>query len=189
MPTLLPPIRSLVSTPPIISSSLVTAFCLFCFASLALADEGELRSFDRFLGQAAPICLSQSAIACVNKAWGYGDRDRDGKLSIAEVNRNRRLLSRWVARRHHRLAEQDRQSILLGLMLVESVGLERLFAGFDSDRDGHLSRAELLADVALDERPLGQILSDPKAVDWSAIRNRLGGMGSLLDGVTIKPEP
>ena len=178
-----------MSEPRLALSALVTAFTLVCCNALALANEDELRSFDRFLGQAGPVCLHQSAILCVNKAWGYGDQNRDGRLSIAEVNRNRRLLSRWVARRHHRLAEQDRQAILLGLMIIESVGLERLFAGFDSNRDGHLSRAEVLADVSLDERPLGQILSDPQAVDWTAIRNRLGGMGSLLDGVTIKPKP
>jgi hypothetical protein len=71
--------------------------------------------------------------------------------------------------------------LALGLLLVDSLGLERLHALYDSDADGVVSRSELLADVQLDQRPLAETLLDPAAVDRRAIARRLGLPPALLD--------
>ncbi|MCE3247903.1 MAG: hypothetical protein K0R41_1728, partial [Geminicoccaceae bacterium] len=64
---------------------------------------------------------------------------------------------------------------------VDSIGLERLHALYDADQDGLLSRSELLADVRLDERPLGEVLLDPAAVDHRAVARRLGIPPSMVE--------
>ena len=46
-----------------------------------------------------------------------------------------------------------------------------------------MSRSELLSDITLDERPLGEVLRDPKGLDREALAARLGSVGVLLNGV------
>jgi hypothetical protein len=43
-----------------------------------------------------------------------------------------------------------------------------------------LTKEEVLADVRLDQRPLPQVLSDPKAVDWEKLAGRAGSAAPLL---------
>ena len=52
-----------------------------------------------------------------------------------------------------------------------------------------MSREELLSDLRLDGRPLGEILGDSKAVDWDALRDRLGAMAPALGALTPKLSP
>ena len=86
----------------------------------------------------------------------------------------------WFAWRQASLTKRERSALALGLFVADSVGLENLLAGFDADGDGQLTRAELLADVRLDQRPLGEILSDPTAVDRDAVARRLGAAAPFL---------
>jgi hypothetical protein len=65
--------------------------------------------------------------------------------------------------------------------VVDGVGIERLHALYDQDGDGLVDRDELLADVRLDERPLGEVLLDREAVDRVAIAARLGLPPVLLE--------
>jgi hypothetical protein len=75
----------------------------------------------------------------------------------------------------------ERSLLVLGFVVVEGVGIERLHALYDEDGDGLVDRDELLADVRLDERPLGEVLLDPEAVDRAAIAARLGLPPALLE--------
>jgi hypothetical protein len=43
-----------------------------------------------------------------------------------------------------------------------------------------------LTDVRLDSRPLGQVLTDPKAVDRQAVAKRLGALSPVVDGMVAK---
>ena len=79
------------------------------------------------------------------------------------------------------LTEPERSGIALGFLIVDSIGLERLHAIYDTDQDGLVSRSELLADVRLDQRPLGQVLLDPAAVDHRAVARRLGVPPAMPD--------
>jgi hypothetical protein len=75
----------------------------------------------------------------------------------------------------------------MGLWLVDAVGLDYLHAAYDTDGDGLISRAELLVDVRLDERPIAAVLLDPEAVDHAAIGRRLGLPPSMLDRLPLDP--
>ena len=75
-------------------------------------------------------------------------------------------------------------------MVVDIIGLDKLFAGLNTAGNGKLSRAELLADVKLDDRPLGPVLQDPDAVDREALGQRLGRVAPIVQsmlGTSDKP--
>ena len=82
------------------------------------------------------------------------------------------------ARGHHGFNGIDAQ-------VVDAVGLDYLFAVYDTDGDGLISRSELLADVRLDERPIGTVLLDPQALDHAAIGRRLGLPPSVLEQLPL----
>ena len=96
-------------------------------------------------------------------------------------------LLQWTEWRGQSLTGSERLGISTGVWIVDSVGLPNLFAGFDEDGDGGLSQAELLADVRLDERPIGKVLLDPEAVDRKALAGRLGKLSPMLDAL-LKPK-
>jgi Ca2+-binding EF-hand superfamily protein len=143
--------------------------------------DNQVVAFDRFLKASGPICLHRPAAECIEVAWTFADVDHDQGLSLAELTSIRDGLERWAIRHQADLSQMERSSILLGLLLADSIGLERLLSVYDTDRDGRISRRELLADVRLDRRPLGEILLDPAAVDRVAIARRLGLPPALLD--------
>jgi hypothetical protein len=116
-------------------------------------------------------------------AWDFADGDGDRALSVAELAAIRTELERWALRHRDRLAPAELSGLALGLLLVDSIGLERLHALYDRDADGLISRSELLADVRLDRRPLPETLLDPAAVDRVAIARRLGVPPALLERI------
>ena len=73
--------------------------------------------------------------------------------------------------------------LALGLWMTSIVGIEDLVASYDMDGDGRLTRDEALADVTLDERPLGSVLQDPDSVDREAFATRLGAAAPFLKGL------
>ena len=138
-------------------------------------------AFDRFVTVASPVCEHQPARDCIEVGWEFADIDGDGALSIAELELMRDALKEWSAQRQESLTARERSLISFGLWLVDSVGLENLHASYDENADEQLDQEELLTDVRLDERPLGEILLDPTAVDLKGLAERLGVLLPLLE--------
>ncbi len=145
--------------------------------------DGSALAFDRFMRASQPICQQRPAAECVAIAWRFANADGDQGLSVAELIAVRKGLEDWVLRHQDELSQPERSSLVLGLLLVDSIGVEHLHALYDSNHDGLISRSELLADVHLDRRPLGQVLLDPAAVDRPAIARRLGIPLALMDHI------
>ena len=145
--------------------------------------DGHEAAFDRFMRASRSICQQRPAEECVATAWRFADADGDQGLSVAELTAVRKGLEDWVLRHQDELSQAERSSLVFGLLLVDSIGIERLHALYDADHDGLISRSELLADVHLDRRPLGQVLLDPAAVDRPAIARRLGIPLALMDHI------
>jgi Ca2+-binding EF-hand superfamily protein len=143
--------------------------------------DGGAVAFDRFMRASGPICQQRPAEQCVAFAWRFADTDGDRRLSLAELESVRAAVGSWALRHRGELAPAERSSLALGLLLVDSIGVERLLALYDSNHDGLISRSELLADVRLDRRPLGQVLLDPAALDRAAIARRLGLPPALVE--------
>jgi hypothetical protein len=135
---------------------------------------------DRFLEASVPFCMKAPAVQCIDKGFAFADRDGDKKLSLAEAKETQGELNRWTKANARRLPPQDREKLVMGLILVQTVGPEQLFTSYDADRDGELTREEVTADLKLDKRPLPEILSDPSSIDWDALSARAGEASPLL---------
>ncbi len=157
-----------------------------CVATAAAAADRKpptdaVRGLERFVRSTGSLCQKAPADACVDAGWRYADGNRDRSLSLAEVRRVRRAVAAWLGWKGDALVPRERAAVLIGLYIVGTVGLDALFESYDADRDGLVSREEALADVRLDERPLGKVLGDAEAVDRRAIARRLGKLAPLLD--------
>ena len=137
-------------------------------------------SLDRFLERSVPLCMKVPAVQCIDEGFAFADRDRDQRLSLAEARQAQAEVNRWTKANAKRLPPQDREKLVVGLLLVQSVGPEALFQSYDADGDGELTRAELTADIRLDKRPLPEILGDPSAIDWDSLSARAGEAAPLL---------
>lgn len=137
--------------------------------------------FDRFIARSAAVCQYRPAAECVDVAFAFADQDGDGGLSVAELQDLRDGLRGWAVWRADDLARTERSLLALGFLVVDSVGVARLHSLYDIDRDGLVDREELLADLRLDERPLGELLLDGDALDRAALAARLGLPQSLVD--------
>ena len=155
-------------------------------AAWAAAAEPPIVAFDRFVAESNPVCQLRRATDCVDLAWRFADADADQGLSLGELEALRADIEVWAIWRQADLAAHDRSGIALGLWLVDSVGLEYLHAAYDADGDGLISRTELLADVQLDERPIGTVLLDPAAVDHAAIARRLGLPLTIIERLPLE---
>lgn len=143
-------------------------------------------AFDDFVKGHRDLCERQAAANCVDAGWRFADSDRDGRLSLDEVTAVRGALVNWTNWRGESLNKAEQGAIALGVWLVDSVGLAKLFDSYDSNGDAALTRDEILADVALDERPLGEVLLDEQAVDREAVAQRLGALSPMLKGILEK---
>jgi hypothetical protein len=148
--------------------------------------EPNLAAFDQFVTRTGPICLFGRAPECVTLAWRFADADGDQGLSVAELQALRQDVEAWAIWRQDQLAAHERSGIALGLWLIDAIGVEYFHAAYDADRDGRISRTELLADVRLDDRPIGDVLLDPEAVDHRAIGRRLGLPPRLMDRLPLE---
>lgn len=148
--------------------------------------EPNLLAFDRFITQSQPVCQFGRAPDCVNLAWRFADADGDQGLSVAELQAVRQDVEAWAIWRQDDLAAHERSGIALGLWLIDAIGVDYFHAAYDADHDGRISRAELLADVRLDDRPIGDVLLDPAAVDHRAIGRRLGLPPRLMDQLPLE---
>lgn len=137
-------------------------------------------AFDVFVRDAAATCLSRPSAECVDSGWTFADRDRDQRLTAAEFDGLRQDLGEWFGWRAPSLSNRERNALSFGLLIIDSVGIEQILGGFDSDGDGTVTRAELLTDITLDDRTLGKVLSDPGAVDRAGVARRFGIAAALL---------
>ena len=177
--------------------ALTVAFGLMLGARVAVAAEAAVPArpeaappgvlaFDRFIAASSPTCLNEPSARCLDVGWHFADANRDGTLSLAEIKTVRAALQNWLTWKGDAIPARERTNVTLGLIVLDVIGLDKLFASLNVSGTGKLTRAELLADVKLDNRPLGQVLQDPKAVDRKAVAAKLGRaapvVGGMMDG-------
>ena len=92
-------------------------------------------------------------------------------------------IDRWTQANAGRIPAGDRQRLILGLLVLRTVGAKQIFTGYDTNHDGALTQQELTADIRLDKRTLPEILSDPSSVDWNSLAARAGDAAPLLKGL------
>jgi len=161
-----------------------TALAISCLVSgPSAADPGD--EFAQFIGTAKSFCPTTSSIACVERLWPLADRNGDGGIQLSEATELSRAADAWSGQVDREGKDEERDVVLLALMIVKASGLPTIFSGFDADADGRLTREELLADFRLDHRPFGEIVADSEAVDWARFARRFGLMGAF---VTPAPE-
>jgi hypothetical protein len=137
-------------------------------------------ALDRFLAESVPVCMRAPAVRCVDQGFAFADTDGDGKLALAEVRTVQERVDGWARAHARSLPPAERERLIVGLLIVQAVGPTQLFASYDIDGDGFLTREEVTADFRLDPRPLPEILSDPAAIDWNALAARAGDAAPLL---------
>jgi len=137
-------------------------------------------SLDRFLATNVPFCMKAPAVQCIDQGFSFADRDQDGQLSLTEVQAIQGEVAGWAKSNGRRLPPAERDKLIVGLLLIQTVGPQQLFASYDGNRDGALTREELTADIRLDKRPLPEILSDPSSIDWNGLAARAGDAAPLL---------
>lgn len=157
-------------------------------AATATAQEipADARLVQEFIDGAREPCKTQPAQVCVDIGYWFAASDPSLGLSLDDVVLLRQRLGSWFQAYQPGIDPQARTAFGMGFMLADGMTMQKLHGAFDSDRDGYVSQAELLADVTLDERPLGQVLSDPAAVDRAGLASRLGLPPALLEGLFIK---
>ncbi|MFO1035219.1 MAG: hypothetical protein U1E45_00110 [Geminicoccaceae bacterium] len=159
--------------------SLLPSLLAVTLCGAAAADTGE-RDLSRFIATTGPFCLDAPAARCVDKGFAFADTDKDGTLSLEEVTKLHAAVLGWYDDHAEKLAPMDRQAMAAGLLVVQILGPEQVFRGFDANGDGKVTKAELTADVTLDDRPLGIVLSDPKSIDWTSLADRAGSAAPLV---------
>ena len=149
----------------------------------------QILAFDKFMTQSSPVCQKEASQRCVDVGWRYADRNGDKTLSLAEVQAVRAEMGDWLAWKEG-INPREKANVAMGLWVVDSAGLPALFASYDANGDGKLTQAELLADVKLDQRPFGQVLTDEKAVNRQRFSQRLGPLSKLAESLMqARPAP
>jgi hypothetical protein len=149
-------------------------------AAPALADEVAVARFDAYARTVGPLCATAASTRCFEIAFDLADADGSDGLSVGEVRALRADLGHWLVARGPALTTTETTFVALGMRIVDLVGIEQLHRSYDTNGDGELDRGELSADIALDERPLGRVVQDGAAVDWSALQARLGGLAGAM---------
>jgi hypothetical protein len=138
------------------------------------------------------LCRTAPAGNCVDWAWPHADLDDDQRISLSESELLLKKVRTWALRHRADLVAETRNGVFLGLMVVQSLGVERLITSYDSDGDGALNRGELLQDQRVDGRPLPKLIRDPKSFDRTRFAERLGAAAPLVpsaDSQDFEPTP
>jgi hypothetical protein len=157
------------------------------WASAASAQQPEepanSRMVQAFIDRAAEPCATKPAQACIDLGWQFAVAAPKQGMTLADLQTLRERLGAWYDWHKMGMPARSRSSIGLGLLLADGMTMERLHAAFDADHDGKVTQRELFADVKLDNRPLGQVLADPAAVDRMGLARRLGLPPTLIEGM------
>lgn len=144
---------------------------------------GEARAtdpFGAFIKGLRPTCARAPSADCVSAVSAYLDANGNGRVEFWELQRVLTQAGRAVGDKGSALNGIERNLTAVGLMVVRYAGPAKVFANFDSNRDGGLTSEELFADFRIDRRPFGKIVKDPKAVDWKRFAGRFGKVGFLI---------
>ena len=159
----------------LLQASVLTA-ALLLSGTAAAADW----AFEEFLYETRSVCRYGASTSCLEAAWRFADRNDDDRLALPELIALHEEFFTWADARKSELDQRDASILAMAQLTFASLTPEVLFKGYDSNRDQLLTREELLADVQLDERPIGTVLTDQKAVNWQSVARRLGPIGALL---------
>jgi len=162
-----------------IARALVVLALVVAAPARGAEDEAAAR-FDALARELVPVCVHAAATRCFETAFTRADADGDDALEVAEIDALCTAASAWFMAERERLTVREQTVIAMGLAVVNVTGVERLVAAYDADGDGRLDRDEVTADVSLDERPLPALVRDEEAVDWEAVRGRLGAVAGTL---------
>ncbi|MDH3239465.1 MAG: hypothetical protein OEO83_02245 [Alphaproteobacteria bacterium] len=156
---------------------------LVCVALLLAGAAGEAWAgdpFGAFIKALRPTCARAPSADCASAVAAYLDTNGNGRVEFGELQRALAQAGRSVGDKGSALNGIERNLTVVALMAVRYAGAAEVFANFDANRDGSLSTAELFADFRIDRRPFGQIVKDPKAVDWKRFAGRFGKVGFLI---------
>lgn len=146
------------------------------------AEPNESKLMQAFIDKATVPCETKPAQTCVDLAWQFVVSQPKQGMTVADLKRLRARLGTWYDWHQKELPARTRGSIALGMLMADGMTMERLFAAFDTDHNGFVTQKELLADVKMDNRPLGVVLADPNAVDRAGFAKRLGLPPMMTDG-------
>ena len=161
----------------------------FLFLPLASAVDAATptpAAFDRFVRETGSACASAASSACFERIFRFADNNRDGALDLAEAEIMRDHARQWVLAHSGELHPADKRGAVVTLLAIDYVGIDELFASYDVDGDDLLTREEVSADIALDDRPVMEVARDPDAVDWDRLIGRLGSGAAMLKDVLPK---
>lgn len=159
---------------------LAAAGMLASGAAATVPPSASVQTFDAAVTQLTERCPRIASTECVDLAWRAADLDGDGELSVPELEALRQQVDEWTAWKRPALPGHTAMAISNGTRLAAAVGFAPLVSAFDADANGRLTRSEAFTDIALDERPLARVLSDPEAVDMEAIVRRIGRVSPVL---------
>ena len=173
------------------SLSVCTVLAATVLAALPAAAEdldghavpAEVAGFDKFMMTSSPLCSFQPSLECVNAGWRFADSNKDGYLELGEVMEVRANFAKWLDWKSPQMPASQRTGVAIGMLILDTIGLPNIFAGLNTSGSGKLSKTELLKDINLDARPLGAVLSDPKAVDRKAIAKRVGRFAPIVNSM------
>jgi hypothetical protein len=162
---------------------------LFLFLLVFTGPDGARAAdpFENFIVGLRSTCARAPATSCTTAVSRFLDSDRNGKVEPDELEATSRMATASIGKSDGPLNATERSSVAVALMILKSAGMPQIFAGFDSNGDGGIDRAEMFQDFRIDRRPFGAIVRDRKSVDWSAFARRFGKVGGLINGLVPPP--
>jgi hypothetical protein len=145
--------------------------------------------FEGFIVGLRSTCARAPAASCTAAVNSFLDSDRSGRVEPDELEAASRMATASIGKSDGPLNATERSSIAVALMILKSAGMPQVFAGFDTNGDGGVDRAEMFQDFRIDRRPFGAIVRDRKSVDWSTFAQRFGKVGGLITGLVPPPSP
>ena len=141
------------------------------------------QSLDRFLAASVPVLHEgPGRRSASTRASPSPIADRDGKLSLAEVQAIQGEVD-WLGQGEWPTGCRRRSATALVVGLLRASrpsGRNSCSRATTPTATVLLTREELTADIRLDKRPLPEILSDPSSIDWNALAARAGDAAPLL---------